>query len=61
MKKHPIRWDSLIFGVLFALAVAGWAMLDYDLVTLADLLIAIPVALILAGLAGFALTLKKAS
>ena len=61
MKKHPIRWDSLIFGVLFALVVAGWAMLDYDLLTLADLLVAIPIALILAGLAGFALTLRKAS
>ncbi len=61
MKKHPLRLDSLIFGVLFALVVVVWALLTSDLIVFKDLVIAIPVALIVAGLLGFALTLRKAS
>ncbi|MBC9226195.1 hypothetical protein GL325_07685 [Aeromicrobium sp. 636] len=59
MNTHPLRWDALVFGVLFALVVAGWAALTYDVVSVDDLAIAGPVALIIAGVAGIALTLRR--
>lgn len=61
MNTHPMRWDALVFGVLFALVLLGWTGLEYDLVSLEALAVAGPVALIIAGLAGIALTLRRKS
>ena len=59
MNTHPLRWDALLFGLLFTLVVAGWAAVTYDLVSFDDLAVAGPVALIIAGVAGIALTLRR--
>lgn len=61
MKTHPMRWDALVFGVLFVLALAAWAAVEYELVSLDALAVSGPVALILAGIAGIALTLRRKS
>lgn len=61
MNSHPVRWDALIFGVLFALMVAAWALLVTDVITVRSLLVAGPLTLIVAGLAGMALTLRRTS
>ena len=61
MKLHPMRWDALVFGVLFALVLGAWAVLDFDLVSLDVLAVVGPVVLILAGVAGIALTLRRKS
>lgn len=61
MNRHPMRWDALVFAILFALVAGGWAVLDHDLVDLDVLAVAGPIALILAGLAGVALTLRRKS
>lgn len=61
MKTHAMRWDALVFGVLFALVVGCWALVSTDVVSAEDLRIAGPVALIVAGLAGIGLTLRRKS
>lgn len=61
MTTHPMRWDALVFGVLYTLILAVWAGLTYDLVSPEALAIAGPVTLIVAGLAGVALTLRRKS
>lgn len=61
MKLHPMRWDALVFGIVFTLVLAGWAVLDHDLIDLDVLAVAGPVALIVAGLTGIALTLRRNS
>ncbi|GAA2087149.1 hypothetical protein IDH50_08540 [Aeromicrobium tamlense] len=61
MNTHPLRWDALVFGVLFALVLVGWALLTYDLASVDGLAVAGLVTLIVAGLAGIALTLRRTS
>jgi len=61
MTKHSMRWDALVFGVLFTLVLLVWAGLSYDLVSADVLAVAGPVALIVAGVAGIALTLRSKS
>lgn len=61
MKTHPMRWDALVFGVLFAVIVMCWALVAGGAATVADLRIIGPVALIVAGVAGIALTLRRSS
>lgn len=61
MRTHPMRWDALVFGILFTVVLVVWGALTYDLVSLDDLAVAVPIALILAGLAGIALTLRRKS
>ncbi|GAA3543117.1 hypothetical protein AFL01nite_10630 [Aeromicrobium flavum] len=61
MNTHPVRWDALVFGVLFALVVAAWAALFHGWVTVENLVVAGPVALIVAGIAGIALTLRSSN
>lgn len=56
-----MRWDALVFGILFTVVLVVWGALTYDLVSLDDLAVAVPIALILAGLAGIALTLRRKS
>lgn len=61
MNTHPLRWDALVFGVLFALVLVGWALLTYDLASIDGLAVAGLATLIVAGLAGIALTLRRTS
>lgn len=61
MTRHSLRWDALIFGVLFALCIVVWAALSVDAVSVHGLLIAGPITLIIAGVAGIALTLRRNS
>lgn len=61
MNTHPLRWDALVVGVLFALVLVGWALLTYDLASVDGLAVAGLVTLIVAGLAGIALTLRRTS
>lgn len=61
MNTHPMRWDALVFGVLFALVVVAWVVLEWELVSAGALAVAGPVALILVGIAGIALTLRRKS
>jgi hypothetical protein len=61
MNTHPMRWDALVFGVLFTLTLVGWALLHYDLASADGLAVAGLVTLILAGIAGIALTLRRKS
>ena len=61
MNTHPMRWDALVFGVLFTLVLAGWAALHYDLASADGLAVAGLVTLIVAGVAGIALTLRRTS
>ena len=61
MNTHPVRWDALVFCILFALGVAGWALLRYDVVSFQGLAVAGPILFIIAGVAGIALTLRRAS
>ncbi|MFO6452783.1 MULTISPECIES: hypothetical protein [unclassified Aeromicrobium] len=61
MNTHPLRWDALVFGVLFALVLVGWALLTYDLASVDGLAVAGLVTLIVAGIAGIALTLRRTS
>lgn len=61
MNTHPLRWDALVFGVLFALVLVGWALLTYDLASVDGLAVAGLVTLIVAGLAGIGLTLRRTS
>lgn len=61
MNTHPLRWDALVFGILFALVVTAWASLTFDWISLESLVLAGPITLIVAGIAGIALTLRRKS
>lgn len=61
MNSHRMRWDALIFAVAFAVVIGVWAALAYGDVTVDQLLVAGPVALIVVGVAGIALTLRRSS
>ncbi len=55
---HRFSAWSFIFGALFLLVTAGWAAAEVDLVESTILLAAVPVSLIVLGLAGLALTFR---
>ncbi len=59
MNTHPFRLTPFVFGVLFLLVTAGWAALEYDVMTSAQLRLAGPIALIVVGLIGVALTFRR--
>jgi len=61
MNLHPFRGDALFFGVLFTLVLVGWAAMTFDLVHYDDLVVAGLIALILAGVAGIVLSLRRKS
>ena len=60
MNRHPLRWENLIFGLLFVGAVGHWAVWRTDLLTTRELSLAASGVLIVLGVAGVAATLWKA-
>ncbi len=59
MAKHDTDVTSLVFGVLF-LGLAGvWALVQYDVLTLPAASVVAPMVLVVAGVAGLVLTLRR--
>ncbi|MCK5891244.1 MAG: hypothetical protein P1U38_07540 [Aeromicrobium sp.] len=61
MNQHPFNPWSFVAGALFLLIAAAGAFVTADLASPRDLLTAAPVALILLGVGGLALTFKRTS
>jgi len=57
MKRHSIRWESLAFGLFFLAIAVNWIADKHDVISLHQLGIAAPVALIVIGALGIVLTL----
>lgn len=57
MTRHPLRWDNLIFGLLFLLAVGHWAVWKQDLMSARELSLTASGVLIFLGVIGVAATL----
>ena len=57
--RHETDVTSLVFGVLFLGLAALWALVRYDALSLPAASVMAPVILILAGVAGLALTLRR--
>ncbi len=60
MNRHPFRWGSLVFAVLFFVAVGQWAVWHEDLLTSRQLSLTAAGVLIVLGLLGIAATLRRA-
>ncbi|MBC7631212.1 hypothetical protein [Aeromicrobium sp.] len=60
MSRHPIRWNSLLFGLLFLAVLGNWMVRTQDLLTTRQLSLTVSGVLILLGLAGVAATILKA-
>jgi hypothetical protein len=52
MKRHPFRWDALIFGLVFLAVVGTWLVHTAGLLTSGQLAYALAAALIAVGVAG---------
>jgi hypothetical protein len=52
MKRHPFRWDALIFGLVFLAVVGIWLTQTTGLLTSGQLAYALAGALIAVGAAG---------
>ena len=52
MKRHPFRWDALIFGLVFLAVVGTWLTRTTGLLTSGQLAYALAGALILVGATG---------
>ena len=61
MNEHPFNPWSFFAGAVFLLAAIGGAVVAIDIVTPRDLLTAAPVALIVLGVGGLALTFRRTS
>lgn len=59
MTRHPIRWSSLAFGLLFLSGVGQWAVRTEDLLTSRVLSLTTSAVLIVLGLLGVVATLWK--
>lgn len=57
MTRHPLRWDNLVFGLLFLLAVGHWAVWKQDLLSARELSLTASGVLIFLGAIGVAATL----
>lgn len=60
MSRHPLRWESLVFGLLFLAAAGNWAVWKQDLLTPREFSLTASGLLILFGLIGVAATLWQA-
>jgi hypothetical protein len=52
MKRHPFRWDALVFGLVFLAVVGTWLTRTAGLLTSGQLAYALAGALIAVGVAG---------
>ena len=59
MTRHPIRWSSLIFGLVFLSGLGQWAVRDQDLMSARDLSLTTSAVLVALGLLGVIATLWK--
>ena len=59
MTRHPIRWSSLIFGLVFLSGLGQWAVRDQDLMSARDLSLTTSAVLVALGLLGVFATLWK--
>jgi len=59
MRSHPFKWTPFIFGALFLIVLGGWFSARTDLLTDDQLRLAGPIALIVLGLLGLALTFRR--
>ncbi len=59
MTRHPFRWSSLAFGLMFLAGVGQWAVWKQDWLTPRELSLASSAVLIGLGLLGVAATFRK--
>ncbi|MBD8607153.1 hypothetical protein IFT73_09830 [Aeromicrobium sp. CFBP 8757] len=59
MNRHPFRWGSLAFSMMFLAAVGQWAVWRGDLLTSRQLSLTAAGVLIVLGLVGVAATLRQ--
>lgn len=59
MARHETDVTSLVFGVLFLGLTALWALVRYGALSLPAASVMAPLVLILAGVSGLALTLRR--
>lgn len=60
MNRHPLRWENLVFGLLFWAIVGNWAVWKRDLLTPRELGLTVAALLIVLGVLGVAATLWQA-
>lgn len=61
MAKHDTDVTSLVFGLLFLGLAAVWALVQADVLTWPAASVLGPVVLVVAGLVGLLLTLRRAT
>ena len=59
MRRHETDVTSLVFGLVFLGVAALWALVQSDLLSLPDASVVGPVVLVVAGLIGIAVTLRR--
>lgn len=59
MSRHPFGFGRFLFGVLFGTAAGLWLVRDHIDITVANVAIVAPAALILLGVFGIVITLRK--
>jgi hypothetical protein len=57
--KHDTDVTSLVFGLLFVGLAAVWALVHYDVLTLPAASVVGPAVLVVAGVAGLLLSLRR--
>jgi len=57
--KHDTDVTSLVFGLLFLGRAGVWALVQYDVLTLPAASVVAPMVLVVAGVAGLVLTLRR--
>ncbi len=61
MSRHPFRPGSFVLGLLVVLAAVGWFVSESDVASSRELAVAGAIILIVGGVAGIALTLRRTS
>jgi len=56
MTRHPFRWDALAFGAFFLAITGNWIAWKQDALSLEQMSVAAPVALIVIGAIGIVAT-----
>ena len=62
MKRHPFRWDALIFGLFFLAVLGQWAVWEMDLLApdaLAFIAAAVLIVLGVLGIVGTAISARS--
>ena len=62
MKRHPFRWDALIFGLFFLAVLGQWAVWEMDLLapdSLAYVAAAVLIVLGVLGIVGTAISTRS--